>query len=95
MSSGKCQTNSRFHLIAIHKVQLALARCNVHHRETGSIQRAPSRSPYPNRACSPQAHQLGDRLNQLRRIETHAILEDQLNLLHVFNLLRRVAAQHH
>jgi hypothetical protein len=45
--------------------------------------------------CSPQANQLGGGLNQLRRIETHAIFEDQLNLFDVFNLLRRVAAQHY
>jgi hypothetical protein len=42
--------------------------------------------------CSPQANQLGGGLNQLRRIETHAIFEDQLNLLDVFNIVRRVAA---
>ena len=59
----------------------------LHQRETGLQSRAC--------ACSPQANQLGGGLNQLRRIETHAIFEDQLNLLHVFNLLRRVVAQHH
>ena len=32
-------------------------------------------------ACSPQANQFGDGLNQLGRIETHAIFEDQLPLL--------------
>ena len=44
---------------------------------------------------SRQAHQHDGGLNQLRRIESHAIFENQLNLLHVFNLLRRVATQHH
>jgi len=42
--------------------------------------------------ASARANQPGRGLNQFRRIETDVIFEDQVNILDVFNLLRRVAS---
>ncbi len=43
----------------------------------------------------PDPHQPPHRLNQLRRIVSHAVFENRLDVFNVLNLFRRIALNHH
>ena len=55
------------------------------------------RNPAVSRLAAPlpQPHQTPHRSDQLLRVIPHAILENRIHLLHIRNVLRRIAIHHH
>lgn len=74
------------------------ASCEPSGASIGSANPLPA-SANVNSPVNPRAltspHHPRDRRPQLRRIVAHAVLKDRLHFLHIVNLRRRIAVQHH